>query len=177
MPRKRTWTADSLPIKLLEPLGKVNGKHRFECPFCQSEFITTPAKVKSRHTKSCGCASMGKRTGSKYFSGNFLNRCKSGAKQRNIEWLLTLDELDFMMEEQLFKCNLTGRELIYGYTVNINDCTCSIDRIDSDKPYTIDNIQIVHKNVNMCKQSLSQTDFIELCKEVVNFNESNRKTR
>ena len=168
--RKRTWTADSLPIKLLEPLGKVKDKHRFECPFCQSEFITTPMRVKSRHTKSCGCTAIGRRTGSKYFSGNFLNRCKRGAEQRNIEWHLTLDELDVIMEEQSFKCNLTGRKLIYGYTTKLSDCTCSVDRIDSDKPYTIDNIQIVDKNVNLAKQSLSQAEFIKLCKEVADRN-------
>lgn len=169
MPRKTNITVDNLPIKLLEPLRNVNDKHKFECPFCQSEFITTPSKVKLKHTKSCGCTSIGKRTGSKYFSGNFLDRCKKGAKARNIKWNVTNDDLDFIMESQSFKCNLTGRMLSYGY-IDLNEYTASIDRIDSSKHYTKDNIQILNKNVNMCKQSLNQTEFIQLCKEVANAN-------
>lgn len=169
MPRKSSINKDLLPIKLLEPLGKVNDKHRFECPFCGSEFLTTPTKVKSLHTKSCGCAAVGRRTGSKYFSGDFLSRCKRGAKTRNIGWHLTKEDLDSIIEAQSGKCNLTNENLTYGY-IPLSDYTASIDRIDSSKDYTKDNIQILHKDVNLCKQSLSQTDFINLCKAVANAN-------
>ena len=173
MPRKTSLTKEKIEvesgIKLLEPLTLTNKKHRFECPFCKSEFMTTPQKVHSRHTKSCGCTSLGKRTGSKYFSGDFLHRCRKGAKERNIEWLLTKEVLDSIMEEQGFRCNLSGRELTYGY-IPLGDISASIDRVDSSKPYVEDNIQILHKHVNLAKQSYSQNYFILLCKEVAQCN-------
>jgi hypothetical protein len=169
MPRKTKLTANDLPLNLLEPLKNVSKKHKFECPFCKSEFFTTPTKVHSGHTKSCGCTRIGKRTGSKYFSGNFLDRCKKGAKARNIKWSVTNEELDYIMESQLFKCNLSKQELRYGY-IPINEYTASIDRIDSKKHYTKDNIQILNKDVNLGKQSLSQNEFIKLCKEVAKWN-------
>lgn len=42
----------------------------------------------------------------------------------------------------------------------------SVDRIDSNKGYEPDNIQLVDKRINMMKQSLSNDEFIELCCKV-----------
>jgi len=44
--------------------------------------------------------------------------------------------------------------------------TASLDRIDSTKNYTIDNIQWVHKDVNKMKMDFSQEYFIEMCRLV-----------
>lgn len=142
-----------------------NAKHAFICKYCGSEFLTTPRKVFSGHTKSCGCASLGKRTGSKYLSGSFLDRCRRGAKTRKIAWNLSKEQLDRLMESQNFSCALTGRQLKFGY-IHLSEYTASIDRIDSQHGYSFDNVQILHSDVNMAKQSLSQSDFITLCKEV-----------
>jgi hypothetical protein len=165
MPRKTKITPETLSMKLLEPLKGVNCKHNFECPYCKSIFITTPTKVDSGHTKSCGCVAIGRRTGSEYFSGDFLSRCKRGAKARNIKWQLSNNDLDIIIKTQNFRCNLTNEILIYGY-IPLNEYTASIDRIDSSKNYTKNNVQILHKNVNLAKQSLTQLEFITLCKKV-----------
>jgi len=170
MPRKTKITPDTLKIKLLEPLKGVNQKHKFECPYCKSIFVTTPTKVDCGHTKSCGCVAIGRRTGSEYFSGDFISRCKRGAKARNIIWELSHNDLDNIMKKQNFKCNLTNELLMYGY-IPLNDYTASIDRIDSNKGYIKNNIQILHKNVNLAKQSLSQMEFITLCKKVAIWNQ------
>jgi len=39
------------------------------------------------------------------------------------------------------------------------DTTASLDRINSSKGYTLDNVQWVHKTVNIMKQGLSDEDF------------------
>ena len=65
------------------------------------------------------------------------------------------------------KCALTGSEL----EINV---TASVDRIDSKKGYTKDNVQWVHKKVNLMKGTMSQKDFIETCKSVVETNDKNR---
>lgn len=49
---------------------------------------------------------------------------------------------------------------------NIVNCNASSDRIDSDKDYTEDNVQWVYKIVNIMKQALDQTHFINMCKLV-----------
>jgi hypothetical protein len=51
-----------------------------------------------------------------------------------------------------------------------DDVTASLDRIDSFKPYTDDNIQWVHKHINAMKLNHSEEYFIELCKIVANYN-------
>lgn len=47
----------------------------------------------------------------------------------------------------------------------------SLDRIDSYKDYTIDNVQWVNQKINFMKQSLTDEDFIKTCKEVAKYNE------
>ncbi len=44
----------------------------------------------------------------------------------------------------------------------------SIDRIDSNKGYYIDNIQLVYPKINMMKFTYSQDEFIDMCKLVSN---------
>lgn len=47
----------------------------------------------------------------------------------------------------------------------------SVDRIDSNKGYTKDNIWIVHKDVNLIKQDYDIKYFISMCKAIANNNE------
>ena len=44
--------------------------------------------------------------------------------------------------------------------------TASLDRIDSTKGYSKDNIQWVHKDINCMKMDFSQQYFIDLCVKV-----------
>jgi hypothetical protein len=83
---------------------------------------------------------------------------------RNLEW--TLDYLDVvsMHNTQQGKCALSG--LPINWADKGLKATVSIDRIDSSKGYLRDNIQLVHKDVNMIKQSYDQLYFINLCKAI-----------
>lgn len=47
--------------------------------------------------------------------------------------------------------------------------SASLDRIDSSKGYSINNVQWVHKDVNFAKQSMTMKDFVQLCDEVSNY--------
>lgn len=72
------------------------------------------------------------------------------------------------MEKQNFKCALTGLPIIIvGGKNNTKQTTASPDRIDSTKEYELNNIQYVHKIINYMKMDLSQEDFIQFCKLVV----------
>lgn len=68
----------------------------------------------------------------------------------------------FLKQER--KCALSGLSLTISNDHKIN--TASIDRIDSAKGYVEDNIQWVHKHVNIMKNRFEQEYFIEMCKLV-----------
>ena len=52
--------------------------------------------------------------------------------------------------------------------------TASLDRIDSSRGYTLDNIQWVHKDLNKMKTNYPNDYFIKMCKYVANNNKQNR---
>ena len=70
------------------------------------------------------------------------------------------------------RCALTGIKLSLDGTVDQNRHrgtslrTASLDRIDSSKGYTLDNVQWVDKRINIMKHQLSQSHFIAICKRV-----------
>jgi hypothetical protein len=83
---------------------------------------------------------------------------------------VTLKELWDLFVKQNRQCALTKLPLRFNSTNNKRDGTASLDRIDSNKEYTIDNVQWVHREINYMKQAYSQSHFIELCKLVVENN-------
>ena len=48
--------------------------------------------------------------------------------------------------------------------------TASLDRIDSTRGYTVDNIQWIHKDLNRMKWNLPNDYFINICTLVANHN-------
>ena len=89
-------------------------------------------------------------------------------KNKLIKCNITLKDLKNQLVKQNNKCIYTGIEL---NVLNIfkQDSNASIDRKDSDKDYTVNNIQWVYKPVNIMKNDFSEKDFIDICKKVANF--------
>lgn len=102
---------------------------------------------------------------SKYFNGALIHKWQKNAKARNIEWHLSYSELDKLWERQNGRCALTGRELI-PLSRATKMVIASLDRIDSNKSYTVDNVQLVTGMINIMKNILNNEEFIVLCKEV-----------
>lgn len=94
-----------------------------------------------------------------------------GAKERNIPFLITREEALALFVQQDRKCALTGLKLKLNRDSNepYSATTASLDRIDSSKGYTIDNVQWVHKVINIMKNDHSQSEFVDWCRKVVNF--------
>lgn len=82
------------------------------------------------------------------------------AKRRNISVNITPEDILNKLEEQKYKCALSGLD------ISISDSTASLDRIDNNKGYDIDNIQWLHTNVNYMKVDLPQDKFIYLCNKI-----------
>lgn len=128
--------------------------------------------------KSCGCGRRLTHEGNPKWKGcgklsqSFFNDIRKGAVSRNISFDITIEEAWEVFVEQDGKCVLTGEELIFPPTTNRHtrsaNLTASLDRIDSTKGYTKDNIQWVHKVINIMKNRLSDEQFIDWCEKVVN---------
>jgi hypothetical protein len=117
--------------------------------------------------KSCGCTNLGQRKiGSmpRFFYRYLLVQ----AKQRNIYFNISFEDLSELFDKQNGKCNLSDVPIKFSSNSKENSGNASLDRINSDKPYTIDNVQWVHVNVNYAKLSMSNDDFILMCKQVAN---------
>lgn len=67
---------------------------------------------------------------------------------------------------QQHKCCFSGISLEPDKTKTLQEQNLSIDRKDSYKGYTLDNIQLVDKRINMMKGSLSDEEFVDLCVKV-----------
>lgn len=85
---------------------------------------------------------------------------------------LTLDYLMYLWEKQKGKCALSGINMTYEFYKGRVNTNVSVDRIDSTKGYTKDNIQLVTMAANQMKNDLQMDEFISLCKSVINNYES-----
>jgi hypothetical protein len=97
---------------------------------------------------------------------SWFNKFKAGAELRGIQWGLTIDDVADLMQLQNSLCALTGWGIEFPESGSPQKALASLDRIDSKKPYTKENTQIVTRQVNMMKQQYSQEDFIKVCKAV-----------
>lgn len=99
--------------------------------------------------------------------GTVFNNIKKGAKERGIEFEITIEDIGDLFEKQKNKCALSGIELFLKKDYLDITATASLDRIDSGKGYTVDNIQWVHKDINFMKRHFEETYFLDLCNKIV----------
>lgn len=98
---------------------------------------------------------------------------KLGARLRNLEFSITLKDVWNLFIKQNRKCSLTGLEIVFAKNrKQMSTTTSSLDRIDSTKGYTLDNVQWVHKDINVMKLDLNEAYFINMCRLVVNHADS-----
>lgn len=97
-------------------------------------------------------------------SKTYLSSIENGAISRNLDFKVTPEFLWNLFLQQNKKCALTGLEIKLGS--RIKQQTASLDRIDSNKGYTEDNVQWVHKDINIMKSKYGQDYFIQMCKLV-----------
>jgi hypothetical protein len=137
---------------------------------CGTENILIRAEVlKNNLTNNCGCAPRGRWQGVGKLSNTFLGRIKRNAKLRNIEFNLTAEELWKLFIDQNEKCAITDLPIEFSLKT-FDKSTASLDRIDSKKGYTLNNVQWVHKDVNIMKMDFDMNYFIDICKMVVKKN-------
>jgi hypothetical protein len=81
---------------------------------------------------------------------------------------LTIKQAWDLFESQSGQCALSGRVLYLnsGFRTDPQKSTASLDRINNDVGYTIDNVQWVHKEINKMRWHLDLPYFLSLCQKV-----------
>lgn len=101
--------------------------------------------------------------------GELWKKIKDGAIRRHLKFEISIEEAWNLFLKQERKCALTQLDISFvtdSYHKDYKLNTASLDRIDSSKGYTIDNIQWVHKDINRMKWAFQQDYFINMCKLV-----------
>lgn len=114
----------------------------------------------------CGCETKSKIRKTKQKEENIckdlLTKCKIAATRRKIYFNLTINDVWETFLKQNSKCAITGinLEIVSTATHSSKDRNASIDRKDSTKGYIKDNIQIVHKRINVIKGNMSLEELV-----------------
>lgn len=87
------------------------------------------------------------------------NRLKASAKKRNIQFNLTLTDLNNLTWP--ISCPITGLPLVSNKG-KPQDNSFSIDRVDSSKGYTIDNIIVISYKANRLKSNATKEELNQL---------------
>jgi hypothetical protein len=105
-------------------------------------------------------------TGGKTVPGLFLSQLLSKLNRgsRTLDCTITIHDLELQWEKQDGLCAYSGIQLQFGS--NSTEQTASLDRIDSSKGYIKENIQFVHKDINLMKWNLTEERFLELIEKI-----------
>ena len=141
-----------------------------QCSCGTEKLISTPSLVLGTSTRCMSCKSKsmvkenhGSWTGYEKIPGRLLTKVKNEAKRRGIEYSVTPKHLWEIYQQQRGLCALSGLPLHFGRVREVWGFTASVDRIDSTRGYVVGNIQWVHKDVNIMKNSYTQKYFTSLC--------------
>jgi hypothetical protein len=149
---------------------KFNGRHRYwlcKCDCGKNKEIAATHLVRNK-INSCGCSQtrIGKQNnawkGHGEISGAYFSGIKEKARQRKIDFKISIEYIWSLFEKQKRKCALTGLEMQFP-TKCKQRYTASLDRIDSNKGYVEGNVQWILGDVNWMKNNFSQDYFIEIC--------------
>ena len=138
--------------------GKAIGINSKACRSCtRTNLNKSMPKAKHDNPAWKGYKGVGYKWFSKYFERR--NKKRTGT--------ITIEDAYNKLEAQEFKCALSGIPLEWSETSGM-----SIDRINSKKEYVLDNIQLVHKDVNLMKNHFDQDYFIEVCRRIISTKEN-----
>lgn len=142
-----------------------HGSYLCRCA-CGKELRVVACNLTTGNTTSCGCTMYDRVSGanSPWFTGGKLaaeyRRQRSGAKRRELEFTLTLDEVEAIFGQDCHYCGAAPtpdqRELVRN----------GIDRMDSSKGYTLSNTVPCCFTCNHIKQDVPYNKFVEQIEKI-----------
>lgn len=140
------------------------------CSYCKKNFLRKKKDIKTK-SKKYYCDTECKRLQEQIdYSDEYTivrdmhSRAKRRARRDNIFFDLPIEYVKYLWESQDGYCALSGEKLKFGATVYERDHggnTASLDRKDSSGGYTVDNVQIIHKDIQRMKMDLPEPTFVE----------------
>lgn len=121
--------------------------------------------VKGSHDH-CKKSRHGRYTGHREITGSYWYKLRNNAAQRGLDFSVPIEYAWQLYERQGRKCKLSGIPLIFPSHTEVPDGNASLDRVDSAKGYTKENVQWVDKIVNKMKWDLSVGEFVQRCRQV-----------
>lgn len=155
----------------------------------QHTYLVSTYKKQDR-TPSCGCRQYDALKGDKHtgwagcgdLSGQYYasiqNRAKQKKKSKNrengIEFNVSIEYLWQLFLDQNAKCAISGLPITLSKSRKTKEArklqTASLDRIDCDKGYIEGNLQWVHRDINLMRNTMSMELFKKYCKNIVDYN-------
>jgi hypothetical protein len=171
------------------PMGRAFLKAKFKCPRCYRTldyngfdhlFGVRPARGEGHYLHPF-CKRCRKELRSKWLSHpefttevhtcmtRLVSTMKGGARTRDIAVAVDADDLLGLWFQQGGKCALSGYPmLIKPKSPHFKDpMSASVDRIDSDGIYRLDNVQLVCVRANLMKGDMHHNDLVEWCKRIL----------
>lgn len=106
------------------------------------------------------CSSCASFKGVGELAGAYVTALRDGAKKRNLEFNIDTLFLWDLLNEQNYKCALSGVDITVSRNWRKYQFTASLDRINSSKGYIKDNVQWVHKKINKLKSNFPEHELI-----------------
>ena len=100
-----------------------------------------------------------------------LKGTRRRSKIKNTYNDLDLEFIMYLWAKQNGKCAITGLDMTYKFYEGRVNTNVSIDRIDSSKGYTKDNVQLVCMVANQMKNDLTQSQLLDLCRMIITNND------
>lgn len=136
-----------------------------ELTFPRWKFCSRSCQLSFNHKKSNYVHSQN------YYSRNPRNFFQSLIQKKNKKRQdLSLDFLEDLYERQKGLCAISGVEMTFLRGQGKVNTNISIDKIDPNKEYTEDNIQLVCYIVNIFKHTLSLEELLNWCETIMNNN-------
>lgn len=176
-------------LKVIACVGKDKfHKYIWECECeCGNKTRARANDLKQGKIISCGCAHKEsssrniqkaiqhiKKNGHPAFngfgdlSGSYYSQLKYNAIRRGLHFSVSKEFLWNLFLKQNKLCAISGMPIVMKKRKEAQ--TASLDRIDSSKGYTEDNIHWTHKDINLMKQRFSLEQFINYCKLITKNN-------
>lgn len=132
---------------------RYNGGHRPQCRDCANKMDNI-----RRKGSNFRASERKYRNTFKGFCKQSYNGAKARAKKYSLEFDLPNDYFEALWLSQNGKCALSNRDMEHtsrSKTARANDYRASIDRIDSSKGYTVDNVRLICWYINEFKKDRS----------------------
>jgi len=106
----------------------------------------------------------------KYIPNYLWYSLVKGSQSRNLLFEINTDQIWRLYIKQKKRCVLSGQSIKFSKIRG--ETTASIDRINSNLGYTIDNVQIVHKHINRLKMDWPEKDLYNMCDLISSYSKS-----